>query len=308
MKKFKEILFLKSLKRVGKATIYGKYWDLLNNYEFEDLIVKVGQVNSKFSKEDLQKAKENAETIYNKAVNNPEIEVITILDDTYPKKLFDMDKEKPLYLYVKGNAKALSKPNIAVIGTRKPSEASQEFEKNLVKSIVNESKRVVVSGLALGCDKIAHKTTVDENQITIAILPSGVNVIKPASNKGLAEEIINNGGCLVSEYEPDASVHRGAYVERDKIVAAFCDATFVVECGIGSGTMKTVEAAKEYQRQIFCYLPDEKEEGYFEGNELILNNNNNNFKVNDIEAFSKDLNEIINSNKISKSKQQTLDF
>lgn len=308
MKKFKEILFLKSLKRVGKATIYGKYWDLLNNYELPDLIIKVGQANPKFSKEDLQKAKENAERIYNDAVNNPEMEVITVLDENYPKKLLDMGKEKPLYFYVKGNVDVLTKPNIAVIGTRKPSDLSKEFEQNLVKKIVNDSKRVVVSGLALGCDKIAHKTTVGENEITIAILPSGVNVIKPASNKGLAEEIINTGGCLVSEYEPDDTVHRGAYVERDKIVAAFCDATLVVECDIRSGTMKTVEAAKEYKRQIFCYLPDEKKEGSFDGNELILKNNADSIEVNDIDEFCKNLNQILGSKKILKSKQQTLDF
>ena len=97
MKKFKEILFLKSLKRVGKATIYGKYWDLLNNYELPDLIIKVGQANPKFSKEDLQKAKENAERIYNDAVNNPEMEVITVLDENYPKKLGMAPTTKKLF-------------------------------------------------------------------------------------------------------------------------------------------------------------------------------------------------------------------
>ena len=56
--------------------------------------------------------------------------------------------------------------NIAVIGTRKPSKLSQGFEQNLVKNIVNSTDRVVVSGLALGCDKIAHQATVDENKIT----------------------------------------------------------------------------------------------------------------------------------------------
>lgn len=88
-----------------------------------------------------------------------EINVITVFDKEYPKKLFDMENQKSLYLYVKGSMDALSKSNIAIIGTRKPSNNTEIFEKKLVKRILDVSKRVVVSGLALGCDKIAHETT-----------------------------------------------------------------------------------------------------------------------------------------------------
>ena len=83
----------------------------------------------------------------------------------------------------------------------------------------------------------AYQTTVNENKITIAILPSGVNVIKPASNKKLAKDIIESGGCLVSEYEPDTNVFKGTYVERDHVVAAFSDETFVIQSGIKSGNL-----------------------------------------------------------------------
>ena len=74
-----------------------------------------------------------------------------------------MGNKKPIFLYVKGNVEALSKPNMAVIGTRKPSENSQIFEKELVKAVLDQSDRAIISGLALGCDKIAHETTVMEN-------------------------------------------------------------------------------------------------------------------------------------------------
>ena len=98
-----------------------------------------------------------------------------------------MGDKRPLILYVKGDAKALSAPNIAVVGTRHPSEWSQKVEMRLVKKILELSDRVVVSGLALGCDKIAHETTVLEEKATIAVLPSGVNIITPASHKNLAK-------------------------------------------------------------------------------------------------------------------------
>ncbi len=98
-------------------------------------------------------------------------------------------------------------------------------------------------GLALGCDKIAHETAVNLGKKTIGVLPSGVNVITPAANKGLAERIIETGGCLISEYEPDAGVTKATYVERDAVIAALSDATVVIECGVRSGTMHTVDAA-----------------------------------------------------------------
>ena len=216
-----------------------------------------------------------------------------------------MEKERPLILFVKGNIDALKQPNIAFIGTRKPNDLSKEFEKNTVKRVIETSNRVIVSGLALGSDKIAHQTTVEENKITIAILPSGVNKITPASNKKLAEQIIQTGGCLVSEYYPNVKANRGSYVERDKIVAAFSDATFVVECGVNSGTMNTVDAARYYQRQIYAYLPDEKPDGSYEGNEFILSEDYDAIKVNDIKEFLEDI-KILKVKKGKKSVQQTL--
>jgi len=305
MNKFKELLFLKSIKGLGKVNINNKYLDLLDEFSDLDDLISEMEYKFNFSYDKLEAAKIKAEEIYDYVVNNPEIEVITLFDDNYPKKLRDMESKKPLILYVKGNIDALTKPNLAVIGTRNPSDLSQYFEENLVKHIVNATERVIVSGLALGCDKIAHQTTVDENKITIAVLPSGVDVIKPAKHKKLAQDIIDTGGCLISEYEPDKSVFKSTYVERDQIVAAFSDATFVVECGVKSGTMHTVNAAKDFNRQIYAYLPDEKPEDSYDGNEFILDTIDSSLKVDNIEEFLEELNSL-NVIKKTKSVQQTL--
>lgn len=295
MKKFKEILLLKNLKRVGNVAINGKYNQLLNDAEdINDLITKM-ETEAKFTAEDLQTAKDKAEKVYN-YVNDSQINVITIFDDNYPEKLNAMKNNKPPLLYVKGNVEALNKPNMAVIGTRKPSKLSEEFESNLVKHVVNTTDNVIVSGLALGCDKIAHQTTVDEEKITIAVLPSGVDVIKPAKHKKLAEEIIENNGCLVSEYEPKVNPNRGSYVQRDKIVAALCDATFVVECGVKSGTMHTVKFSDEYGTPIFSYLPSERPEDSFDGNEFILNEFEDSTRIEYVEEFLNELEFIKNRN------------
>lgn len=305
MNKFKELLFLKNIKGLGKVKINNNYLHLLD--EFSDLNDLISEMEYKFnfSYDKLEVAKIKAEEIYEYVVNNPEIEVITLFDEKYPKKLLDMGSKKPLILYVKGNVDVLAKPNLAVIGTRNPSDLSQYFEENLVKNIVNSTERVIVSGLALGCDKIAHQTTVDENKITIAVLPSGVDVIKPAKHKKLAKDIIDTGGCLISEYEPDKSVFKSTYVERDQIVAAFSDAIFVVECGIKSGTMHTVDAAEGFNRQIYAYLPDKMPEGYYDGNEFILDNIDSSLKVDTVEEFLEELNSL-NIIKKTKYVQQTL--
>lgn len=297
MIKFKEILFLNNISGIGKGKIYKYYWNILEDAKnLDDLFSKM-QNKSNVTDKVLNMAREDAEKLYESIVNS-DIHVITVFDkEEYPKKLLDMGNERPLILYVKGNVDALTKPNIAVIGTRNPSDNSQFFEENIVNAILKNTDRVIVSGLALGCDKIAHQTTVDENKITIAFLPSGVNVVKPAKHKQLAQEIINTGGCLVSEYLPNAKPNKGSYVQRDKIVAAFCDATFVVECGVKSGTMHTVNFANDYNKPIYTYLPDERLEGSYDGNELILNQKNG-IKVENINDFLSDL-KMLKSNKNS---------
>ena len=304
MIKLKEILFLKNLKKVGKATIYNKYWEKLEDcdalFDLADEVEKSG----KFPKDEIIKSMDHAERLYGEIADS-QIDVITVFDEKYPKKLNVMGNKKPLVLYLRGNIDALEKPNIAIIGTRKPSKSSQVFEKDLVKNIVNSTDRVVVSGLALGCDKIAHQATVDENKITVAVLPGDVFKIKPSSHKKLAEDIINTGGCLISEYEPGVKVQKGNYIDRDMIVAALSDAIFIVECGVESGTMHTVKNAEKYKRQIYSYLPDERPEGSYDGNEFILKNNEDALKVEDIEEFIDNL-KSMKIKKTTKSVQQTL--
>lgn len=311
MIKLKEILFLKNLKGVGKSAINSKYMSILKESDdFYDLVSEV-ELTSKFDTSEIKIAMDKAENAYDELFNS-DINVITAFDEKYPEKLKIMGNKKPPLLYIKGNIDALDKPNISIIGTRKPLAQSQEFERELVKNILNSTDKVIISGLALGCDKIAHQTTVDENKYTIAVLPSGVNVIKPAKHKKLAQDIIDTGGCLVSEYDPNATVYKSTYVERDRIVAAFSDATFVVECGIKSGTMHTVNFAKEYNRQLFCYLPQDRPNESYDGNRFILKNNNDAIKVENIEKFLNDLKNASIDNKeksedTTQSIQPTLD-
>ena len=200
-----------------------------------------------------------------------DVEVITIFSDRYPKKLFGLGSAAPLILYTKGDLEALNNNCIAIIGTRKPSVHSEKVEQNLVSKIIElDSKKTIVSGLANGCDEIAHRTTLQNNGITVAVLPSGVKNIVPAKNRNLAEAIVSNKGCLISEYPVNADATRGSFIERDGLIAALADTTVVMECGINSGTMHTVHKAAELKKSIACYWPNDFSKGSYDGNVYMI--------------------------------------
>ena len=132
----------------------------------------------------------------------------------------------------------------------------------------------------------------------------------------MAEEILENGGCLVSEYSPNVKAQPGTFIERDKIVAAFSDINFVIQCGEKSGTMHTVNATIDYKnsdsiyhRDLYVYLPSElSKENYiednaigdFSGNVKILNEGNGT-RVSDIGEFCEELAILDSSPNIKKS-------
>lgn len=286
MKKLLELLFLKNIKGFGNVTINKKYVSLLESVSTLDECIRLVEDNEeKVSAIEISKAKEIAEKKYKEIIDDLALSVITVFDDEYPEKLKDLQDKKPVILYAKGNIAVLSQPNIAIVGTRKPSEWSMKVGCRLVQKILDMSGRVIVSGLALGCDKIAHETTVFAGKKTVAVLPSGVNVITPASHKKLANSIIETGGCLLSEYEPNAKAVKSTYVERDAVIAALSDATMVIECDVESGTMHTVDAAEQMKRKLACYYIDDRSKGKYGGNELMIKGKGA-LKVTDTEELS----------------------
>lgn len=166
--------------------------------------------------------------------------------------------DPPVLLYYKGNFKDFSKlRSVAVIGTREPTPFGQRVAENIGEALAKKGF-AVVSGLAKGCDSGGHIGCLAGNGITAAILGTGLEKIYPAENKQLAENIIANNGCLISEYAPYSQSQRGNFVERDRLQSAFSEAVFVVETGEVGGTFHAVNFGKEYGRKIGCFLHSEK--------------------------------------------------
>lgn len=137
------------------------------------------------------------------------------------------ESERPVFLYYKGNIDLLSlyNKNITVIGLLNPEGDIEVREQNIVAEFVKNSA-TIVSGLAFGCDSISHQQALYSNGKTIAILPSPLNSILPARNKGLAYQIVEEGGLLVTEYGTDFKSQMelsSRYKERDRLQALFCD-------------------------------------------------------------------------------------
>lgn len=106
--------------------------------------------------------------------------------------------------------------------------------------------------MALGIDKIAHESAINNGGTTIAVMPSGFNNIYPKENLKLYEQIILNGGCVITEYNPNEKASSKKFLERNRIVSGISIATIVVEAAYRSGTSVTAKLAKDQKKDVYC--------------------------------------------------------
>ncbi len=183
--------------------------------------------------------------------------VVAIGDKDFPPYRGSVKgSEQPVFLFYRGDLSLLSEnsKNVAVIGLLTPSQEIEAVERKLVSGLVTNGA-VIVSGLALGCDSIAHLQALDSNGKTVAILPSPLNNIVPAKNRGLAKDIVKRGGLLISEYltAPKSKLElSGRYQERDRLQALFSNSIVLSasyaknDIGNDSGSRLAMGYAKEY--------------------------------------------------------------
>ena len=159
--------------------------------------------------------------------------IIAFCDENFPAYSAKIKGDKPILLTYKGDLGLLTKNllRIAVIGFLNPCDKIKALEEKIVDKMLQKDA-VIVSGLAKGCDEIAHRRTLQKNGATIAILPSTLRNILPSSNVELAQEIVANGGLLISEYLTECDNPRFGlpqrYIERDRLQALFSDAVCLV--------------------------------------------------------------------------------
>ncbi len=193
------------------------------------------------------------------------IQEISENDNLFPIK--KSNKETPKKLFFRGDITGQLK-RVAIVGTRKASKESLSFAKKLSKELSSVGV-IIVSGLAFGIDSSAHKGALESNGKTWSVLAHGLDMIYPQSNKNLSEEILNNGGALISEYKAGAKPYPSNFLDRNKIIGAISDAVIVIEAPIKSGAISTAKFAIKIGTPVFV-VPGNISSLQFEGSHNLI--------------------------------------
>ena len=178
------------------------------------------------------------------------INIITLKDDSYPALLKQSD-DAPFLLYIKGQILAQDAKALAIVGTRKITPYGREATEKFAASLVAHGF-TVVSGLARGVDGAAHRATLNAGGRTIAVLGSGLNLIYPVEHIGLANDIIKNGGAVISEFPPGMKAIPQNFPARNRIISGLSLGVLVAEGAAKSGTKITARAALNQGREVFA--------------------------------------------------------
>lgn len=179
-----------------------------------------------------------------------EIKIIKKDDKLYPNNLLKI-KNPPEQLYVLGDESLLNKKSLAIIGSRNCTEYGYNQAMRFATEIANQDI-CIVSGMAVGIDSAAHIGAKMKKGKTIAVLGGGFNNIFPKENEELFYEILECGGCIISEYAPDVKADNKNFPIRNRIVSGLSEGLLVVEARYRSGTSITAKFAKDQGKKIFC--------------------------------------------------------
>jgi len=161
--------------------------------------------------------------------------------------------QPPKTLYIRGNLPDLDMTYLAVVGSRKYTSYGKEICEKLIHGLKGYPI-VIVSGLALGIDSIAHRSALDVGLTTISFPGSGLdnNVLHPRCNVRLAQEIIDKGGCLISEQIPSFIATLYSFPQRNRLMAGISKAVLIIEAEEKSGTLITARMALDYNRDVLA--------------------------------------------------------
>lgn len=166
----------------------------------------------------------------------------------YPGLLLTTPDPPPL-LYVHGKPQQLALPQIAIVGSRKPTPAGKKIAMSFAADLCAAGYQIT-SGLAFGIDAASHEGALQSGKPTIAVLGTGVNVIYPKAHRHLAEAIVEQGA-LVSEFMPDTNAQAWHFPQRNRIISGMSHGVLVVEAALASGSLITARLAAEQGREVF---------------------------------------------------------
>ncbi len=177
---------------------------------------------------------------------------LTLEKKDLPKKLTSIvDPAEKLFIKGQDIRKFAKLPTIAVVGSRRVSPYGKHITEKLASELAADGV-VIVSGLALGVDSIAHQAALDAKGLTIAVLPGGIDKVYPRSHEPLARAIVASGGSLVSEKPGEDSPREYDFLIRNRLISALSDGVLITEAAIRSGSLNTARHALEQGRTVFA--------------------------------------------------------
>ncbi len=202
-------------------------------------------------------------------IEKNKIKPLYFTDPLFPQRLNRSECiDSPILLYYFGSADLNPERVISVVGTRRATDYGRDLTRMLIEGLKGENV-TVVSGLALGIDSEAHESALATQLPTIGVLAHGLDRIYPSSNRNLAKRMIAQGGGLISEMKSETPIQPGLFPARNRIIAAMCDATIVVEASKKGGALITANIANGYQRDLFAF-PGRIGDKYSEGCNAII--------------------------------------
>ena len=195
------------------------------------------------------------------------IDKIDIGSKEYPDGLREI-ANPPKQLYCAGNIDLLNSKALAVVGSRKFTIYGKQVA-IMVGRRIAKAGIPVVSGLAYGIDAFAHQGVVEEGGKAIAVLGSGIKRMGPASNRQLMSDLLDKGGLVVSEYDPEMPANRKTFPERNRIISGLSTGLIVVEANHNSGALITAQFANEQGRTVYA-VPGNINSQFSLGSNLLI--------------------------------------
>lgn len=253
-----KLLTILKLKGIGPATLQ----KILNISGFaEASLDDLAALNSPLSKAiSVQDAWSNAQRAVDHDISIAEktnTRILSILDEDYPILLKETS-DKPFFLYVQGQFSQDPLKSVAIIGTREPTDHGAIMAERIT-SYMSSTNWSVVSGLAIGCDGLAHQSALNNQGHTIAVLAHGLHTIAPKQHIKLAEQILSSGGALISEYGFGVDPHPSHFIKRDRTQAGLSKGVVMIQSDSDGGSLHAARAAISYSRVLAIPLPTEKD-------------------------------------------------
>lgn len=187
-------------------------------------------------------------------ITSGEFDIVFQQQSYYPQQLLTLFDPPPLLFY-RGNVQRLNQPQIAIVGSRKPTQKAQKFTFDMAQYLAQEGY-IITSGLAQGVDAQAHLGALaqssEQSGRTVGVMGTGIDVYYPAPHRALFNRIINEGGCIISELLPGTKPNKHTFPRRNRIVAGLSLGTIVTEATVQSGSLITARLTSEQGKQVFA--------------------------------------------------------